>query len=558
MPAHQRPPWTEALAHPLRSFHTVRHLHPRQIAWRAARGLQRLPDLPDAETAPRLPARTAVPPADDDSRAFDGASFCFLNRRIRCSGADRWYPPGAEALWVYNLHYFRYLWSVGAATGRDLVDDWIQANTVPGTPAWDPYPISLRVREWLEWLFHHDCLDADFRSRVARSIVQQTEALCRRLEFHLMGNHLLENAITLCWAGLTFAGERADEWADQGAGLLREELNTQVLCDGSHSERSPMYQALLAEAILRLGEVAAQSSSHTARAIEEMARASGQGLLSSLELLVHPDGDYALVNDAALRVAPRLNSLRRRFGGRRPFSPMRRAWGLDAAGYLGYRTGSGDYLVFDAGPIGPDHQPGHGHADTLSFELTHAGRRVITDTGVLTYAVGPMRQYDRSTAAHNTVQIDGRDQSEMWGSFRCARRATIHTACIHEDRTGTTLVGGYRGPGRGLRRVDHTREVFAADRLLAFSDEVSASGDRSATLRLHFAPGLRLRKTIQHWTVEEESGRRIASVVGDSLEWRASSSPYHPEFGREEERASLVATMRFRDRLTAKWWLLLS
>ena len=194
----------------------------------------------------------------------------------------------------------------------------------------------------------------------------------------------------------------------------------------------------------------------------------------------------------------------------------------------------------------------------LSFELTHAGRRVITDTGVLTYAVGPTRQYDRSTAAHNTIQVDGRDQSEMWGAFRCARRAAIHTARIEEDRTGTTMVGGYRGPGRGLRRVYHTREVFATGRLLAFSDEVGASGDRSATLRLHFAPGLRLRKATQNWIVEEESGRRIASVVGDSLEWRASSSPYHPEFGREEERASLVATMRFRDRLTAKWWLLLS
>src|SRR5207247_7691896 len=92
-------------------------------------------------------------------------------------------------------------------------------------------------------------------------------------------------------------------------------------------------------------------------------------------------------------------------------------WTLPAAGYFGYRNNlDSGYLVFDAGAIGPDHQPAHGHADTLSFELSHRGRRIVTDTGVFTYAPGEQRRYDRSTAAHNTVEIDRRDQSELWGA----------------------------------------------------------------------------------------------------------------------------------------------
>src|SRR5205085_4043275 len=90
------------------------------------------------------------------------------------------------------------------------------------------------------------------------SIAAQVESLRRRLEFNLMGNHLLENAITLCWAGLSFGGRRAEAWLAQGTPLLLAELRRQVLADGTHDERSPMYQALLTEAVLRLAEVAGQ------------------------------------------------------------------------------------------------------------------------------------------------------------------------------------------------------------------------------------------------------------------------------------------------------------
>ena len=95
---------------------------------------------------------------------------------------------------------------------------------------------------------------------------------------------------------------------------------------------------------------------------------------------------------------------------------------LRDAGYYGAR-GSGHYVVCDAAPIGPDYQPGHAHGDLLSFELSLAGRRVIVDAGVHGYDGDPLRAWCRSTRAHNTVEIDGEDQCEFWGTFRVARRA---------------------------------------------------------------------------------------------------------------------------------------
>jgi uncharacterized heparinase superfamily protein len=460
-------------------------------------------------------------------------------------------------LWIYNLHYFRYLWTVTPVQAGALIADWIETNTRPQSPAWQPYPISLRVREWIEWLLAHPDVDAAFKGTVVESIARQTEALARQLEFHLLGNHLLENAITLCWAGVSFAGPRAQQWSADGLGILREQIRRQILGDGTHEERSPMYQALLAEGLLRLGEVAQRCAGPTASTIRDVATRAGRALLHTLERMVHPDGQYALLNDSALGLAPSLQALRQRFDAAAPAARRADAWSLDAAGYVGCDGGSGQYLVFDGGPIGPDHQPGHGHADTLSFELSHRGRRLITDTGVGTYLIGATRQHDRSTAAHNTIEIDGRDQSELWGAFRCARRPFAHTADAHRGTKGIELFGSYRGPGRGLRSVTHTRRIVVEPSILSFTDEVVASGCHTATIRLHVAPGLRLRRRSTAWAVEETAGRSVASVTGEGMTWSETASPYHSEFGREESRPCLMATLPFRHRLGLKWWVIL-
>jgi uncharacterized heparinase superfamily protein len=339
--------------------------------------------------------------------------------------------------------------------------------------------------------------------------------------------------------------------------LLRQELGRQVLADGVHDERSPMYQALLTEAALRLGEVARRSARVQAREIRALATGAGHAMLRSLDRMVHPDGGYALLNDTALGIAPSLASLHARFGRPADEKARRGAWALDSGGYCGYDDGAGQYLIFDNGPIGPDHQPGHGHADTLSFELSHRHRRVVTDTGVMTYNAGRARQYDRSTAAHNTIEIDGRDQCELWGSFRCARRPSLVRGSLEHNREGGVLDGSYCGPGRGVRTVSHRRQLSVTPWLVSATDQVAAAGRRRATLRLHLAPGLRVRRASRGWSIEETPRRALATLVGDGLEWSESASVYHPEFGREIERRCLTAHTEFRDSLTVKWWLIL-
>ena len=104
----------------------------------------------------------------------------------------------------------------------------------------------------------------------------------------------------------------------------------------------------------------------------------------------------------------------------------------------------------------------------------------------------------------------------------------------------------------------HERQLFVNRQLLAFTDTVTGTGDHDATLRLHLAPGTQIKRSGGICTITGEDRRPIAAVAGAGFDWVESSSPYHPEFGREVTRPCLFARLRFRDRLAAKWWLILN
>jgi hypothetical protein len=309
----------------LRTFHTVRHLRGEQVRARVCRPLVPRQTLPPAVETHRLHARSASAPAAPRDGGYDGQSFAFLNRRLSCNSADRWSPSGASHLWLYNLHYFHYIWNLEPTASLQLILDWITRNggDLSGV-GWEAYPLSLRIREWVEWVLANGEVDSQAQSRIVASITQQVTALSRQVEYHIGGNHLLENAITLCWAGLSLVGPAADDWLQRGLPLLERELAGQVLGDGVHDERSPMYQALLVEALLRLAEVAKASTHRLKEKIAAAAQTAGRAMLSSLELFQHPDGDYALLNDAAFGVAPTRRQLLGRFGSSAIERPRRK------------------------------------------------------------------------------------------------------------------------------------------------------------------------------------------------------------------------------------------
>ena len=207
-------------------FHTLRHLPPRQfvaLLVRRIRGVtentgsffrRAVPAAPDCRWELRC---EFIAPGSHNNEAEDllRGNFKFLDRTEAVGWPPSWYTRGAGRLWEYNLHYFEYLWALDFDSAKAVVRDWIANHPLERRAAgWEPYPTSLRLMNWCAVFFaRHRSRQSDsgaFRDELWRSIYLQAEWLLRHLETHLMGNHLLENAVALAFCGSCFGGEAAE------------------------------------------------------------------------------------------------------------------------------------------------------------------------------------------------------------------------------------------------------------------------------------------------------------------------------------------------------------
>lgn len=468
--------------------------------------------------------------------------FRFLSVERELHDAGDWDRVDWPRLWLYNAHYFDDLVADGAtarsAWHRDLIAHWIAENPPGQGQGWEPYPTSLRIVNWVKWTLAGNALDDAAR----QSLAIQARWLRQRLEFHLLGNHLWADAKALVFAGAFFEGSEADRWRDRGLVLLRRELTEQILPDGGHFERSPMYHAIVLEDLLDLVQLAAVHPGLFAEADSARWKTTAMRMLRWMRVMTHPDGGIALFNDAALGIAPDLTALEAcamTLGLPPERAPLAAIEALPDSGYVRLQAGPA-VLIADVGAIGPDYLPGHAHADTLSFELSLHGQRVLVNGGTSTYEPGPERLRQRGTAAHNTVTVDGQDSSEVWSSFRVARRARAHDVAWGMDATGTVwLAAAHDGYRRLPGHVTHRRRWEMDEKRLRVMDVLAGPfADAKASFR--FGPGVQLRV--------ERSDAGV--VVADAwlMRWQVRShrtlevtpGSWHPRFGASEPCRVLI------------------
>ncbi len=418
----------------------------------------------------------------------DGA-FTFNNETRAFTG--EWNDPGARKLWLYNLHYMGWLFDIvgdGTAEERERwILRWARENPPAKGNGWEPYPLSLRIFNWCK---HYTLLRSAPCDDVRRLLELQAGHLLANLEFHLDANHLLENLLALAYAGLHLdPGSPASRNALKRIGkLLEEELDAQFLEDGGHYELSPMYHAILLERLLDLLNVW-PSHKDPFPGLREKVLSKALKALDWLDVM-SVAGDFSLFNDACHDPAPEAGKLLE-FGalllGWKPAGkpPLR---SLAASGY--HRAEAGPFtLIFDAGPLGPDHQMGHAQGDMLSFCLWVGGFPVIVHPGNFEYVAGEMRDYCRSTAAHNTFAPEGAEQAEWWGSHRVGWRGRAFAASASIGPSGEVRLRAShdafaRLPGRPV----HTRGLELTPESLAVHDALSADPGRPCAARFHVHP----------------------------------------------------------------------
>ena len=536
---------------------TLAYLRPSQAAYFLHRRI--LPQFHSVTRTVDVKRRLGVsmlPGISGSTSTGDDSQLCFLRqvKRHQPNNAD-WACKDMPKLWRYNLHYFDYLHDSERSleNKRHLICDWIRHNP-PGTEdAWEPYTVSLRIVNWIKFFLLPNVVKPEegnkslVRQEWVENLYLQALWLERNIEYHLLANHYLKNGVALFFAGLYFEGVDAERWLRKGTKILRSELQEQFLDDGGHFERSPMYHSICLVDYLDVLNLTQNSQVTIAGDLAKEFRDKITAALEFLNGICMPDGDIPLFNDSAFGIAPSPDQTftyaERVIGYKPPAGSDGVAVSLfPATGYYVCRHAS-DMLITDCGPIGPDYQPGHAHCDTLSYELVIDGRRVIVDSGVFDYEPSWERAYARSTKAHNTVLIDGQEQSEIWSVFRVARRARPIHGHLAEIGDGSVL---FEGAHDGYRRLVggpiHRRRIsYEKQGNWIVTDDLEGTGIHQMESFAHIHPDFTITQlSVSSFGIECE-GKTIATIEApNTCQVEIVQGCYFPEFGLSQKNLVLA------------------
>ena len=411
--------------------------------------------------------------------------------------------------------------------------DFLQANPRAVGVHWaSPMEVALRAANLAQSvaMLRDEALvrSPPFSFAVAAALIEHSEHVAAHLED---GGAVPNNHLVAGYAGLLVVSSLfprlpgADRWARLGARGLKDEIAEQVHPDGCSFEGSVAYHRLAVE-LFTLGLLAAR-----ARGV-----ALGPTYVSRLRRMYRVAADYCSErgmapqlgdNDSGLALPPAGrqsldqgylaplgaalfgDSGLKRAGDRAPdevawllggeglrrFARTRAGWKgrplVSALGGLHVLRGAGATLAVSAGAPGQRGVGGHSHNDRLSFELHVRGVPLIVDPGTATYA-GGLRDAFRATAAHNTLQVDGREQAPL----RPGRPFALPgpSCYVHSRQLGrgfAELVAGYTS---GTVEVRRTFRLDSARAALVVQDVVLGRGSRELVSRLHVrAAGARVR-----------------------------------------------------------------
>ncbi len=504
-------------------FETVVHLKPTQIIHQLirrsdARGLT-IVDAPESNN----PKAIAAPIAKPVSLA--NGVLTFLN--ISDSFTD-WNQTAHGALWNYNQNYMDWLLQPDLLPkeGIEWIDRFIE-NLPTNTAGLAPYPTALRSINWCKFFSLHQPFKNKERDTALYSQVKWLE---NNLEYRVLGNHLLEDAYALFIAAIYFSDAKLYVKASR---LLNQQLQEQVLPDGAHYEQSPMYHCILLD---RLLDCINYTSANTDNGLfptgmNEFLIDCARAMTGHLKSIIWPDGTIPLLNDSAYGIAPQPSELldyATRLGIESSPIPLKEC------GYRRLADGRIN-VIADVGNITAANQPGHTHADALSYELRIDGNPFIIDTGISTYNRNGRRQYERSTQAHNTVTVDGKDSSGVWDVFRVAGRARVR---IEQD-CDSMMVASHNGYGR---RAIHSRSFRLGNNTFSIQDICYTAKDTVS--RIHFAPDVRILSFDNSGIVTDKGTIQIEGAVRLDIKDMESSVEYNVS------RTCRVAEISFRNRLT--------
>ena len=460
---------------------------------------------------------------------YGDREFSFLNQTFRFEKDINWEKSNFGKLWTYNLNYFDFLNQerLDVSTGLHLIENYIsQKEHQTGN---EPYPTSLRGINWIKFLSRHKINNHSINAFLFRDYVRLT----KKLEYHILGNHLLENAYSLLFGGIYF---KNSDFLSLSHKILREQLQEQFLDDGAHFERSPMYHQILLHRILDC--INLLQLNNQKEGIYKQLNTTASKMISWLEALSFSDGSVPMVNDSihdfsfnTRDLVSYANTLGLKWETKK----------LDDSGYRMFKNQPFE-LFADFGNIGPDYIPGHAHSDTFNFEMYIDGKPLIVDTGTSTYEPGERRFTERSTISHNTVMVNREEQSDVWGNFRVGRRAKI----TELEETPDSIKGIHDGYKH--RNIFHSRSIHQLADGFTIEDHISQkkADDFKAEAFIHLHPSV---KDVEYDKNEISIASFGIKISFDGMITEPILEGYKYATGYNSTTEAIVIRIEFKNRL---------
>lgn len=458
-----------------------------------------------------------------DVDEFNMGIITLLNHKEFFDGS-KWDYEECSPLWNFNLQYFEYgiALAVEFKKNQDFEmlnmfktywKSWLKSKS---SYKWHPYTISLRIKNLLiiREIFGNS-LGEDFDKEFYKSIYNQYRFLECNQEKHILGNHYFENLCTLVICSDLFGEQRKYK---KYLRKFLQEIKEEILPDGMHFEKSFMYHKLILEDLFRIRklDISNETSTYIDFVISKMcdALATGEKGFNRTPLF-NDSGDNVAKNKNSL-----LNLYKKRYG-----RTANENIELYASGYYQIINGTKVVLI-DAGTVGPDYIPGHVQCDALSFEVCIDGEPLFVNSGTGVYQ-GKLRKYFRSTEAHNTITINGHQQSECWSEHRVGRRISEVKGYVEESK--------FNGLYRNYLGERHKRKIEFRENSLYVLDSTEKTGDEIAS-RLHIAPEYELMKEMGVIVIRNrKTNVKICSISPILAEINFIKGYYAPEFEKISE-----------------------
>lgn len=432
----------------------------------------------------------------------------------------------------YYINYFDFINSEKNYKKTQLINNIINKWNIfflkKKSIIFDQYPLSIRIFNLIKW-------DLKFRKIDQKTkiiIFKQADFLRKNLEYHLVGNHLITNLKAIIYSSLYFETKNSEKWFNEIIKILELQIDYQILADGCHYEKSPMYQLNVIQDFIDICNILNAYNKKNLKIYKKIKKTIDRMLKWSLSSC-HLNKEIPFINDSNNDSYSSLKEIMINyeiiFQKKFDFKNKNFIY-LKNSGIV--RVLQNDLcLILNLTTKDSKYPTGHSHSDTFSYEISKKKQKIIVNKGISKYETSADRVLERSLISHNCTAIDDLNCTDVQGSFRVGRSPKINLR-ISKKKNEIEITGQHNGFSKFYKKNIFYRTWKISKNRIQVIDKFSLKGKIKSYIHIH--PNIRYNK--KNLLIFKR--KKIIKLISDSI-FKKKQSYWSPNFYNKIKSKSL-------------------